>query len=165
MTGLLFEITLWILGIYFVCVIVCVVCSYIAAFIHCWSMDALYYSKYWFDKGTTLQDLCDDFNHNDTFRDCNEAKYYPLLNIFFGVCWLICEILLFLLTIIAIIIRLLIIIIYDVIYLKCLSKITDPCIRYLKSINWPNTWIVRIYKVLMTIFNHIKQFILNLRIS
>ena len=165
MTVFLFEITLWILGIYFACVICCVVFSYIAAFIHCWSMDVLYYSKYWFDKGTTLQDLCDDFNHNETFREHNEVKYYPLLNIFFGVFWLIGEILLFLLTIIVIIIRLLIIIIYDIIYLKCLSKITDPCIRYLKSVNWSNTWIVRIFKVLMTIFNHIKQFILNLRIS
>jgi len=165
MIGLLFEIALWILGIYFACVIICVVCSYIAAFIHCWSMKALYYSKYWFDKGTTLQDLYDDFNHNETFIECNKVKYYLLLNIFFGVFWLISEILLFLLTIIVIIIRLLIIINYDIIYLKCLSKITDPCIRYLKNINWPNTWIVRIYKVLMTILNYIKQFILNLRIS
>jgi len=162
------QIIFWIIIGYIISTIVGRILFYSAAILHNWCMMALVDAQYWYDSGTTINDIYEEISEGDNFKCGNEIKYGPLANILFPLTWLFAELLLLIIVILVSFIRLTIFIIgllYEIIWVMCLSKLLRPVFKYLSKVDWPNTWIVKFIKTIITILYNIKKFILNLRIA
>jgi len=162
------QIGFWIIIGYIISTIVGRILFYSAAILHNWCMMALVDGQYWYDSGTTINDIYEEISEGDNFKSGNEIKYGPLANILFPLIWLLGELAFFTLIILIIFIILVIficIILHKIIYVKCLSKILRPIYKCLSNINWQNTWIIKFIKSIITILNNIKKSFLNLRIA
>ena len=162
------QIIFWIIIGYIVSIIIGRILTYTSAILHNWCMLTIWYHQYWYNKGTTIKDIYNKISKGDNFQMCNENKFVPFANLLVSLPWLFGELLFFVLVIIISIIRLILYIIailYQLVYVKCLSKIFKPIYKYLSNINWSNTWIIKFIKTIITILYNIKKFILNLRIA
>lgn len=159
------QIGFWIIIGYIISIIIGRISTYSAAILHNWCMLIICDHQYWYNKGTTIKDIYNKISKGDHFQMCEETKFIPLANLLVSSIWLFCE-LLFLLFIILILtikaIIAIICIIDEFIYKPFLSKIFKPFFRFCK---WIYSKIKKIIQVFITIFNYIKEFILNLRIS
>ena len=162
------QITFWIIIGYIVSIIVGRILTYTSAILHNWCMLTIWDHQYWYNKGTTIKDIYNKISKGDNFQMCEETKFAPLANILVPIIWLFAELLFLVFIIIIAIIRLIlyiIVILYQLVYVKCLSKILRPIYKCLSNINWQNTWIIKFIKSIITILNNIKKSFLNLRIA
>jgi len=162
------QIAFWVIIGYIVSIIIGRILTYIAAILHNWCMLTIWDHQYWYNKGTTIKDIYNRISRGDNFKMCNETKFAPLANILVPVIWLFGELLFFGLVIIIAFVKLILYIItilYVLVYVKYLHKLLKPLYRYLSNIDWPNTWIIKFIKSIITILNNIKKFLLNLRIA
>ena len=162
------QIGFWIIIGYIVSIIVGRILTYTSAILHNWCMLTIQNHQYWYNKGTTIKDIYNKISKGDNFQMCDENKFVPFANLLVSLPWLFGELLFLAFIIIVVIIRLILYIItilYQLVYVKCLSKLLKPLFKYLLNINWPNTWIIKFINSIITILNNIKKFILNLRIA
>jgi len=162
------QIGFWIIIGYIVSIIIGRILSYTSAILHNWCMLIIWDHQYWYNKGTTIKDIYNKISKGDNFQMCNENKFVPFANLLVSLPWLFGELLFFGLVIIIAFVKLILYIIailYELVYVKCLHKLLKPLYRYLSNIDWPNTWIIKFIKSIITILNNIKKFILNLRIA
>ena len=159
------KIAFWILIGYIISIILSRILTYSSAILHKWCMMVLYDGQYWFNKGTRIKDILQKISNGENFKIANEMKFIPLVNIFVPLSWLSCELLFLLFIILVLTIKAIIEIICIIdkfIYKPFLSKIFKPFFNFCK---WVYSKIKKIIQVFITIFNYIKEFILNLRIS
>lgn len=162
---MILKITFWILISYIVTYIIGRILSYSAAILHNWCMLTIWDHQYWYNKGTTIKDIYNKISKGDHFQMCEETKFIPLANLLVSLLWLFCELLFLLFVILVLIIKLIIFIIVifnKFIYKPFLSKIFKPVFKFCKLVYYK---IKKIIQVFITIFNYIKEFILNLKIA